>query len=95
MKTRTPITTISILSLSGTGLSYAGVEKEADAACCKTVVDEHKHHGAEMQGPGVHTSHSIFNVESTWKNQGGQHACLSQIGERTQVVAIFYPTLKY
>ena len=99
MKTHTLITTISVLSLSLSGavLSYADDEqKEKEvAACCEAVPDEHKNHGAEMAGLATHTSHSIFNVESTWEKQNGQRAPLSQIGGRTQIVAMVYTTCKY
>ena len=96
MKTHTLITTLSILSLSGAVFSFAGDQKEKEvAACCEAVPDEHKNHGAEMAGLATHTSHSIFNVESTWQNQNGQRAPLSQIGGRAQIVAMVYTTCKY
>ena len=83
MKTHTPAITIAMHSLSGTFLSHAGAE------------EHHHHHASEMQPAGTHTSHSIFNVESIWENQSGYRSPLSQLGNRTQVVAMVYTSCKY
>jgi len=78
------------LALVGVCISYASESEES--ACCVTE-DPHAKH--TMSSSAEHTSRSIFNVESSWENQLGERGPLSQIGGRSQVVAMVYTTCQY
>ena len=105
MKTHTRTITIAILSLCGVCFSQAGevdepaaccaVEKDEPAVCCSIEPVAQPHQHGEMQPAGTPTSHSLFNVESTWVNQSGKRGPLSQLGGRSQVIAMVYTTCKF